>query len=148
MFFSLSHLSLADVWSSSSIAPMMLCDTFLRGKSSPLWVVLTDVFLVRFLLEAMVHDWYTAICNLPCTQSSCPSRPVCSWWRDLVPQAFQMPLLQRPSLFAHPSAVQMWSTTFSVTFCLVSPRHVPTPGTIGWLFSSWLELLWCASVPN
>ncbi|EFB19480.1 hypothetical protein PANDA_011733, partial [Ailuropoda melanoleuca] len=70
MYFFLSHLSLVDVCSSSSVAPKMLCDTFLERKvisfvgcAVQMWFFGQFVVPECFLLAAMAYDRYIAICN-------------------------------------------------------------------------------------
>nr|XP_031546547.1 LOW QUALITY PROTEIN: olfactory receptor 5G3-like [Vicugna pacos] len=70
MYFFLSHLSFVDTFSSSSIAPKMLCDIFVEKKVISFMVCAAQMrFFGLFvateclLLASMAYDRYVAICK-------------------------------------------------------------------------------------
>eukprot|EP00069_Balaena_mysticetus_P007727 bmy_19356T0 len=108
MYFFLSHLSLVDMCSSSSIAPKMLCDIFaekkgisLMGCAAQMWFFGLFVATECFLLASMAYDRYMAICK-PLLYTLVMSQRVCV------------------QLVIGPYAVALISTTTHtiLTFCL------------------------------
>ncbi|XP_012513280.1 PREDICTED: olfactory receptor 1002-like, partial [Propithecus coquereli] len=70
MYFFLSHLSFVDVCSSSVTGPKILTDIFTDknvisffGCAAQSWFFGHFVVTECFLLAAMAHDWYMAICK-------------------------------------------------------------------------------------
>ncbi|XP_062932275.1 LOW QUALITY PROTEIN: olfactory receptor 5G25-like [Cynocephalus volans] len=83
VYFFLSHLSLADVCSSSVIGPEMLTDIYVEKKvisffgcAAQLWVFGHIVVTECFFLAAMAYDWYTATCK-PLLYTLIMSQQVC-----------------------------------------------------------------------
>lgn len=136
MYFFLSHLSLVDVCSSSSVAPKMLCDTFLERKAISflgcavqMWLFGQFVVTECFLLASMAYDRYIAICN-PLLYTVLMSQRVCV---KLVMGPYAMGLL---------SAITHETFTFRLPFC--------GPNVVNHFFCDILPLLSlaCADTQN
>lgn len=111
MYFFLSHLSLVDVCSSSSVAPKMLYDTFLERKvisfvgcAVQMWFFGQFVVTGCFLLTSMVYDRYLAICN-PLLYTAIMSQRVC------------VQLVVGPYAVGFVSAITHETFTFRLPFC-------------------------------
>ncbi|XP_004471125.1 olfactory receptor 5G3-like [Dasypus novemcinctus] len=111
MYFFLIHLSFVDICSSSSVAPKMLCDTFVERKvisfvgcAIQMWVFGQFVVTECFLLAAMAYDRYMAICN-PLLYPVIMSPQVCV---QLVVGPYAMGIL---------SAITHETFTFHLPFC-------------------------------
>nr|XP_010968445.1 olfactory receptor 5G3-like [Camelus bactrianus] len=83
MYFFLNHLSFVDMFSSSSIAPKMLCDIFVEKKgnsfmgcAAQMWFFGLFVATECLLLASMAYDRYVAICK-PLLYTLIMSRRVC-----------------------------------------------------------------------
>ncbi|XP_072826825.1 olfactory receptor 5G3-like [Vicugna pacos] len=83
MYFFLSHLSFVDTFSSSSVAPKMLCDIFTERKgisfmgcAAQMWFFGLFVATECLLLASMAYDRYVAICK-PLLYTLIMSRRVC-----------------------------------------------------------------------
>ncbi|XP_049635739.1 olfactory receptor 5G3-like [Suncus etruscus] len=136
MYFFLSHLPLVDVCSSSSVAPKMLCDTFLERKAISflgcavqMWLFGQFVVTECFLLASMAYDRYIAICN-PLLYTVLMSQKVCV---KLVVGPYAMGLL---------SAITHETFTFRLPFC--------GPNVVNHFFCDILPLLSlaCADTQN
>ncbi|XP_054419691.1 olfactory receptor 5G3-like [Pteronotus mesoamericanus] len=111
MYFFLSQLSLVDVCSSSSVAPKMLCDTFLERKvisfmgcAVQMWFFGQFVVTGCFLLAAMAYDRYVAICN-PLLYTVIMSQRVC------------VQLVVGPYAIGILNAITQETFTFCLPFC-------------------------------
>ncbi|XP_036115523.1 olfactory receptor 5G3-like [Molossus molossus] len=111
MYFFLSHLSLVDVCSSSTIAPKMLWDIFLERKvisfvgcALQMWFFGQLEVTECFLLAAMAYDRYIAICN-PLLYPVTMSQRVCV---QLVAGPYAMGIL---------NAFTQETFTFCLPFC-------------------------------
>ncbi|XP_059566601.1 olfactory receptor 5G3-like [Myotis daubentonii] len=111
MYFFLSHLSLVDIGSSSSIAPKLLWDIFLERKvisfmgcAVQMWFFGQFAVTECFLLAAMAYDRYIAICN-PLLYPVIMSQRVCV---QLVAGPYAMGIL---------NAIIQETFTFCLPFC-------------------------------
>ncbi|KAM7085408.1 olfactory receptor 5G3-like isoform 1-T1 [Molossus nigricans] len=111
MYFFLSHLSLVDVCSSSTIAPKMLWDIFLERKvisfvgcAVQMWFMCQFEVTECFLLAAMAYDRYMAICN-PLLYPVTMSQRACV---QLVAGPYAMGIL---------NAITQETFTFCLPFC-------------------------------
>ncbi|XP_004585577.2 olfactory receptor 5G3-like [Ochotona princeps] len=111
MYFFLSHLSLVDMCSSSSIAPKMLGDIFAEQKvisfvgcAAQMWFFGLFVATECFLLAAMAYDRYIAICK-PLLYTLIMSQGVC------------VQLIVGPYAMALISTMTHTTLTFCLPFC-------------------------------